>query len=292
MRVLRDFSAYLAIEKGLSKNTVSAYSSDLAKFSQYLEGRGVALDDITKEYITGFMSHMHGEGISASSMARILSSIRGLCRYLLLQGRMNNDPTENMSSPKKWQTLPKALSFREVTSLLGAHFDSDLARRDEAMIELLYSSGLRVSELVSLKLSNIDFSAGYMKITGKGSKDRIIPTHGRALDKVKRYVEELRPKLLKKKSATSDFLFLTARGKPMTRQRFWQALKEYGKKAGVELSPHSLRHSFATHLLEGGADLRSVQTMLGHSDISTTQIYTKVSIERVRKVYNKHHPRA
>ena len=293
MRVLKEFGAYLTIEKGLSRNTVTSYSADLAKFAGFLEGRGAGLDAIKKEDITAFMADMHAKGISASSASRMLSSIRGLCRYLILQGRMKEDPTENLPSPKKWQTVPKALSFREISALLAdasAKGGGGLGLRDEAMVELLYSSGLRVSELVMLKLSNVDFTAGFMKITGKGSKDRIVPAHERVLLKVRRYVEELRPKLLKDKR--SDFLFLTGRGKPMTRQRFWQTLRERGKRAGVDLSPHVLRHSFATHLIEGGADLRSVQKMLGHSDISTTQIYTKVTVERLKRVYNKNHPRA
>ena len=290
MRVLKDFGAYLAIEKGLSRNTVAAYSADLGKLALFLEGRGSGLVGFGKDDVTAFMASLHAAGISAASAARMLSSIRGLCRYLLLQGRITQDPTENMPSPKKWQTLPKALSFNEVSALLAADSQGGLGMRDEAMVELLYSSGLRVSELVSLKLSNVDFTAGFMKITGKGSKDRIIPAHERALLKVRRYVEEFRPKLLK--DGRSDYLFLTVRGKPMTRQRFWQALKACGKRAGVELSPHVLRHSFATHLIEGGADLRSVQKMLGHSDISTTQIYTKVTVERLKRVYNKNHPRA
>lgn len=290
MPVLREFSAYLAIEKGLSRNTVTAYSADLGKLALFLEGRGARLAGFGKDDVAEFMASLHAAGISAASSARMLSSIRGLCRYLLLQGRITEDPTENMPSPKKWQTVPKALSFNEVSALLAADSQGGLGMRDEAMVELLYSSGLRVSELVSLKLSNVDFTAGFMKITGKGSKDRIVPAHERALLKVRRYVEELRPKLLK--DLRSDYLFLTGLGRPMTRQRFWQALKVRGKRAGVELSPHVLRHSFATHLIEGGADLRSVQKMLGHSDISTTQIYTKVTVERLKRVYNKNHPRA
>jgi integrase/recombinase XerD len=162
--------------------------------------------------------------------------------------------------------------------------------RDAAMLELIYSSGLRVSELIALKFSDINFEAGFLRVTGKGSKERVVPTHSRALESIKRYVHDLRPGLLK--GRRSDYLFLTSRGKPMTRQRFWQTLKSYGQAAGVELSPHVLRHSFATHMLEGGADLRSLQKMLGHSDISTTQVYTKVTMERAKAVHKRHHPRA
>lgn len=287
--MLREFAAYLTIEKGLSKNTVSSYSTDLGKFSLYLDANGASLKGFSKQNVTGFIATLQDEGISEASVARMMSSIRGLSKYMLTQGRIREDPTENLTSPKKWQTVPKALSFREVSAILGAQSHGSLSVRDEAMVELLYSSGLRVTELVTMRLSSIDFTAGYMKVMGKGSKERVIPAHERALGKVRRYVEELRPLLVK---GASDYLFLTSRGKPMTRQRFWQAIKAYGKRAGVELSPHTLRHSFATHLIDGGADLRSVQKMLGHSDISTTEIYTKVTAERLKKVYNKHHPRA
>ncbi|MEJ2323245.1 MAG: tyrosine-type recombinase/integrase, partial [Nitrospirota bacterium] len=189
----------------------------------------------------------------------------------------------------KWEALPKALSVDEVRELLESGKNGRFVLRDSAMLELLYSSGLRVTELVSLKVSDVNFESGFLRVVGKGGKERVVPTSPRALRKVKEYMRELRPELLK--GRRSDYLFVTLRGRPMTRQRFWQTLKSYGALAGVELSPHTLRHSFATHMLEGGADLRSLQKMLGHSDISTTQIYTKVSMDRTKKVYSEHHPR-
>jgi integrase/recombinase XerD len=290
MKVLDGFIAFLAVEKGLSRNTAESYLADLRKFSSFLEGRGRAPESFTREDIGEFLEALRAAGMSVASICRVLSSIRGLSKYLLLQGLMEGDPSENLPTPKKWLTLPRPLSREEVGELLGSRGEARLALRDSAMLELLYSSGLRVSELVSLKLSDINFEAGFLRVIGKGSKERVIPANTRALGKVKRYMRELRPGLLKGRH--SEHLFITARGRPMTRQRFWQAIKSYGLAAGLRLSPHTLRHSFATHMLEGGADLRSLQKMLGHSDISTTQVYTKVSMDRARKVYSEHHPRA
>jgi integrase/recombinase XerD len=288
--VLEDFIAYLSVEKGLSRNTTASYSMDLAKFRKFLEERGKEPGGFSKDDIVDFMDSLRAEGLSVSSVRRVLSSIRGLSRYLLIQGLVDEDLAENIPSPKKWDTLPKALSLDDVQGLLGVEGKNPLALRDSAMIELLYSSGLRVSELVSLKVSDVNFEAGFLKVLGKGSKERVVPAHPKALQRTRRYMDELRPKLLKKRR--SDYLFITSRGRPMTRQRFWQALKAYGSLAGVRLSPHTLRHSFATHMLEGGADLRSLQKMLGHSDISTTQVYTKVTMDRARSIYDKYHPRA
>ena len=192
--------------------------------------------------------------------------------------------------PRKWERLPKALSISEVMDLLQTSLSGKTILRDSAMLELLYSSGLRVSELVRIKLGDIHFDAGFVRILGKGDKERVVPVNVRALAKVKRYMDEERPVILKKRQ--SLYLFVTKRGKPMSRQRFWQTLKAIGKQAGLEISPHTIRHCFATHLLEGGADLRSVQKMLGHSDISTTQIYTKVTTDRIKKVFKAYHPRA
>jgi integrase/recombinase XerD len=278
------------VERGLAKNTVDSYSLDLAKFARHLEEQGKGLSSFEKEDIVGLLESLRSKGMSAASLSRALSSIRGFSRYLLLRGVLHEDPAENLPTPRKWQTLPKALSQEEVRGLLGVEGRGGLALRDAAMLELLYSSGLRVSELVMLKISDVNFEAGYLKVLGKGSKERVVPTHPRALESIRRYVDGLRTKLLKGRH--SDYLFVTARGKPMTRQRFWQALKSFGRAAGLDLSPHTLRHSFATHMLEGGADLRSLQKMLGHADISTTQVYTRVTIEKARRDYAKHHPRA
>lgn len=287
---LKEFTAYLSVEKGLSKNTVDSYMNDLSKFKGFLEARGIAIEAFKKDDVVDFVEELKDAGLSAASLCRVLSSIRGLARYFLVQGVISEDPVENLQSPKKWETLPKALSLGEVRKLLKVEGRSRLALRDTAMIELMYSSGLRVSELITLRVADVNFEVGFLRVFGKGSKERIIPSHPQALERIKRYLTELRPALLKNRQ--SDCLFLTSRGKAMTRQRFWQSLRQYGALAGVELSPHVLRHSFATHMLEGGADLRSLQKMLGHSDISTTQVYTKVSMERTKKVYDKYHPRA
>ncbi len=289
MSLLKAYGAYLAVEKGLAVNTVESYNSDLGKFARFLEERGQTLSTFTKEDVIALLERMHEDGASSSSSCRALSSIRGLAIYSLREGLRQDNPTENVTSPKKWGTIPKALSMGEMRELLRAE-GGKLALRDMAMVELLYSSGLRVSELVSLRVSDLNFEAGFLRVVGKGDKERIVPAHRSALDSVLGYMRGLRPKLLK--GGSSEYLFLTTRGKPMTRQRFWQTLKAYGRAVGVELSPHTLRHSFATHMLEGGADLRSLQKMLGHSDISTTQIYTKVSIDRAVAVFKKHHPRA
>jgi integrase/recombinase XerD len=288
--MLRQYSAYLSVEKGLAPNTVESYNRDLAQFASYLELQGHSLKDFSKDEIVGYMGHLRDKGVAMSSICRMLSTVRGICKYKLQSGLTDEDPSENIPSPKKWATLPKAISFQKIKALLNAGGDNAFSLRDIAMLELLYSSGLRVSELVKMKISDLNFEAGFVRVMGKGSKERIVPAHPKALKTVRQYMDELRPRLLKNKR--SEYLFLSNRSAPMTRQRFWQTLKQLGRNAGVEITPHVLRHSFATHLLEGGADLRSVQKMLGHSDIATTQIYTKVTQARAREVFAKHHPRA
>ena len=290
MKILKEFSTYLAVEKGLASNTVESYSHDLSNLAAFMDDRGMDLTGIRKQDIVDYMDTLRDKGVAVSSVCRTMSSIRGLARYMLEQGLISEDPAENLSSPRKWASIPKALSIEDVRGLLRVKGTNSLALRDICMVELLYSSGLRVSELVGLRVLDFNLEAGYVRVMGKGSKERVIPVHQRAVESIKHYLSGLRPRLMKNR--VSDYIFVTARGKPMTRQRFWQALKEYGRAAGVELSPHTLRHSFATHMLEGGADLRSLQKMLGHSDISTTQIYTKVSVSRAKSVHAKHHPRA
>jgi len=292
VRQLSDFLTYIAVEKGFSKNTIESYSLDLRKFQNFLLSRDKGVTSFLRADIIDFIETLRDEGYSISSICRFISSIKGLCKYLIAENLIKEDPSENLQAPKKWERLPKALSISEVRSFLelNTSVDKPTNIRNYIMFELLYSSGLRVSELVSLKLEDVNLAAGFLRILGKGSKERIVPVSMRSMDKLKSYINQQRPEILKKRQ--SSYLFVTGRGKPMTRQRFWQAIKVLGKKSGIELSPHTLRHSFATHLLEGGADLRSVQKMLGHSDISTTQIYTKVTTERIKKVYTKHHPRA
>lgn len=294
MDLLNEFLSYLSAEKGLSKNTVESYRLDLRKFQGFLSSEDKGFESFSKAGIIDFIERLRDEGYSIASICRFISSIRGLCKYLIIENIIKEDPSENLQAPKKWERLPKALTMSEVKSLLesGAYpvLDDPNAIRDFVMIELLYSSGLRVSELILLKLEDINFEAGFLRVLGKGSKERIVPVNLRSIERMKKYISLQRPEILKKKR--SPYLFVTNRGKPMTRQRFWQTVKKCGRKLGIEISPHTMRHSFATHLLEGGADLRSLQKMLGHSDISTTQIYTKVTTDRMKQVYSKYHPRA
>lgn len=284
--IIKAYLDYLSAEKGLSQNTIEAYERDLRKFINFLKNR----TGFTRKDILEFIERLRSEGHNSSSIARYVSSVRSFCKYLLLEKLIDEDPSENLESPKKWLRLPKALSLPEIIKVLELQADSRYYLRDRAMLELMYACGLRVSEIISLKVEDIRFDGGFIRVRGKGSKERIVPVSERALYFVKKYMDELRPLLLKRSFASE--VFLTNRGRAMTRQRFWQALKFYGKIAGVEISPHVLRHSFATHLLEGGADLRALQKMLGHSDISTTQIYTKITSDKLKKTYLKYHPRA
>jgi integrase/recombinase XerD len=288
--LLNLFLTYLSVEKGLSRNTVNAYATDLKKYLLFVKEQGREVEKAGKSDILNFLELLRGNGQSISTVCRYISSIKALYKFLLLEKRIQDDPTENLQTPRKWERVPKALSVSDVKDLLHATFSPKTALRDSSMLELLYSSGLRVSELVSIKLGDIHFDAGFIRVLGKGSKERIVPVNQRALEKIRDYSEKERPEILKKKQ--SPYLFVTRNGSSMTRQRFWQTLKAIGKQSGAELSPHTIRHCFATHLLEGGADLRSLQKMLGHSDISTTQIYTKVTTDRIKKVYKIFHPRA
>ncbi len=294
MELPKDFLTYLSVEKGLSRNTVDSYFLDLSKFQNFLSSRDKEFVSFSRTDIIDFIESLRSEGYSISSICRFVSSIRGLCKYLIVENVIKSDPSENLQTPKRWERLPQSLSISEVRSFLKVDSPPNPFRpttiRDYIMFELLYSSGLRVSELVSLKLEDINLEAGFLRVLGKGSKERVVPVNIRAMGKVKRYINQQRPGILRKKK--SPYLFVTNRGRPMTRQRFWQTIKTLGRRIGIEVSPHTMRHSFATHLLEGGADLRSLQKMLGHSDISTTQIYTKVTTERLKKVFAKHHPRA
>ena len=290
MELLESFFTYLSVEKGLSKNTLSSYAADLKRYTLFLKQREKDIASALRSDIIDFNEALRSDSYSVPSICRYLSSIKAVYKYLLIENILDTDPSDNIHMPKKWERLPKALSISEVMELLQASFSEKTVLRDSAMLELLYSSGLRVSELVKIKLGDIHFDAGFVRIMGKGAKERVVPVNMRALEKVKRYMEKERLETLKKRQ--SPYLFVTRMGKPMSRQRFWQTLKAIGKQAGLEISPHTIRHCFATHLLEGGADLRSVQKMLGHSDISTTQIYTKVTTDRIKKVFKTYHPRA
>jgi len=290
VELLERFFTYLSVEKGLSKNTLGSYAADLKRYTLFLKEREKEITSALRSDIVDFNEGLRNAGYSITSICRYLSSIKALYKYLLIENILDNDPSGNLHMPKKWDRLPKALSLSEVMALLQTNFSGKTILRDSAMLELLYSSGLRVSELVKIKLGDIHFDAGFVRILGKGAKERVVPVNMRALKKVKKYMGEERPETLGKRQ--SPYLFVTKRAKPMSRQRFWQTLKAIGRQAGMEISPHTIRHCFATHLLEGGADLRSVQKMLGHSDISTTQIYTKVTTDRIKKVFKAYHPRA
>jgi integrase/recombinase XerD len=281
------FSRSFPSKKGFR---VNSYASDLRKYLLFLKERDGDATKAGKPDILDFIETLRGGTYAIPTVCRYMSSVKALYKFLLMENRIKDDPTENLQMPKKWERIPKALSITDVKHLLEANFTAKTALRDSSMLELLYSSGLRVSELVNIRLGDIHSEAGFIRVLGKGGKERIVPVNTRALEKIKRYLAEERPEILKKKQ--SPYLFVTRNGRPMTRQRFWQTLKAIGKQAGVEISPHTIRHCFATHLLEGGADLRSVQKMLGHSDISTTQIYTKVTTDRIKKVFKTYHPRA
>jgi integrase/recombinase XerD len=288
--VLESFLSYLAAEKGLARNTVASYACDLKGFSAFLAERGRDVASFGRDDVTAYLGRLRNGGYAASSVARFISSVKCLCRFLVIEKVIVEDPTESLQTPRQWERLPKALTVDDIMRLLETRLECRTALRDSAMLELMYASGLRVSEVVSLKVSDLNLDAGFLRVVGKGSKERVVPINSRAKSRIIEYVRDLRPALLSRRQ--SAYLFLTNRGRPMTRQRFWQALKRLGEAAGLRLTPHSLRHSFATHLLDGGADLRSLQKMLGHSDISTTQVYTKVTTDRIRKAYRQHHPRA
>ncbi|MEK7747585.1 MAG: site-specific tyrosine recombinase XerD [Nitrospirota bacterium] len=290
---LDHFLNYLSVEKGLSNNTLSAYSQDLKRFRAFLGVReSSAIGQVNKEAIASFLEVLHHSGLSPSSATRILSTIRTFFKYLLAEGVLDQDPFAHIVSPKKGFRLPVALSEQEVASLLALPKGEPPAGiRDDAMIELLYATGLRVSELISLTKDSVNMEAGYLIARGKGSKDRMVPVGDLALSKIKKYLLNSRPRL--SKGTSSETLFISQHGKGMSRQSFWKRLQTYGQLAGIsrKITPHMLRHSFATHLLLGGADLRSVQMMLGHADISTTQIYTHLERKHLKAVHKKAHPR-
>ena len=289
---LQEFLAYASVEKGLSANSIAAYRRDLTRLSEFLAGRDAYVSGASNADLRGFLDGLYEAGLSARSVARYLSSIRGLYRYLVDQGRIVEDPSANLASPGQWKTLPKYLTYDEVDQLLAAPpHETPLGSRDLAMLQLLYATGLRVSELVAVRLSDLDSKTGIVRTVGKGNKTRLVPVGRTALEAIESYVEQHRQVILK--NASSEFLFVTSLGRSMSRQAFWKLLRKYGLVAGIDkrITPHVLRHSFATHLLERGADLRSLQLMLGHADISTTQIYTHVLRSRMRKIYDSYHPR-
>jgi integrase/recombinase XerD len=282
---------HLAVERSLSKNTVLAYRQDLVRLATSLAGSGRDLTAATREDLTAAQRQLRLEGLAPRSVARALSAARGFFAYLVAERERHDDPTANLSAPKLMKRLPKVLSEEEVERLLAAPDTSEpRGQRDRAMIETMYATGLRVSELVTLTLPQLRLDGGFLVAYGKGSKERIVPVGEAAEAWLQRYLREVRPGMQKTRS---DAVFLSRLGAGMTRERFWQILQEYGRAAGIpHLSPHKLRHSFATHLLEHGADLRAVQMMLGHADIATTQIYTHIHQHRLKSLYDRFHPRA
>ncbi len=291
--ILEDFLTFLLSQKNYSLNTLSAYGNDLKDFLDFLSAKGFDVKNLDLSVVEAYLVNLRERGFNPYSIARKLSSLRRFF-YFLVEELGFEIPPLLFETPKLPFRLPKVLSLDEVNALLSApDLSTPLGIRDRCMLEVLYATGVRVSELVSLKLSNFNLDLGLLRVLGKGEKVRLVPLGEPALRYLDIYLTEIRPKLENKKS--KDFVFLNRLGSPMTRQRFWQIIKDYAKKAGIPLekiSPHVLRHSFATHLLEGGADLRSIQLMLGHSSIATTQIYTHVDVKRLREVYDKYHPRA
>lgn len=290
---IRTFLNSLRVEKGLSDNTIQAYRRDIEKFCAFAKRRDLSTRDVQRSDIVDFLASLYNSKLDSRSVARHLVTIRNFFRFALMEGYIEEDPAATVESPKFRRSLPQFLSLEEVERVLRQPDSSTVVGlRDKAMIELMYSCGLRVSELCGVRVSDLHMDEGCLRCVGKGEKERIVPVGRRALETVQMYYRQGRPKLLR--GGSSPYLFLNQRGGKMDRIAYWKALAKYGRQAGLRkhLKPHMLRHSFATHLLDRGADLRAVQMMLGHSDISTTQIYTHVVEERLKQVYKAHHPRA
>ena len=284
---------FLRLEKGLSDKTMAAYGTDLVQFGQFLDKREVfAVTDIDRGTVLSYLIQLRDRGLGARSRARHLVTLRGLFRFMTHEKIIDSDPARQIDLPKTGMQLPDVLSVADIEALIAAPDQSKPeGKRDIAMLELLYGSGLRVSELIGLEMNGINLEAGFLRVIGKGAKERVVPVGRMALSAVRAYLDDARPLLLGNRS--SVFLFVTRRGSAMTRQSFWNLTGRYGRRAGLKkrVTPHSLRHSFATHLLEGGADLRAVQMMLGHADISTTQIYTHVAQRKLLDAHKRYHPR-
>lgn len=294
--VVDGFLGHAGVERGLSRNTVEAYSLDLSGFTEYLANRRVThLDQLKREHVSGFLRSLERQGLSARSRTRALVSVRRMLLYAQAEKLLERDPMDGIESPGRSLPLPKILKPEETEALLSAvDTSTPLGMRDLAMLEVLYGAGLRVSELVGLGLSALDARAGLLRVVGKGGKERVVPLGASALEAIEAYLESARDALLGSHPDDTHALFLTRRGKPMTRQNFFALIRKLAKRAGIpsdRVSPHVLRHAFATDLLDGGADLRSIQVMLGHADLSTTQIYTHVSRSRLRDTVEERHPR-
>ncbi len=291
---IKSFGNHLAVERGLADNTVISYALDLKQFKNYCQKKGIYnASSINRITVLNYLIDLKKRGLSPATLSRKMASIKMFCRFLVEEGRLEKDPTENMESPGIKKSLPAVLNQEEVAVLLEQPRTGNTAGlRDKAMLELMYATGMRVSELLALDIQHVDCEHGFVRCTGKGSRERIVPVGSVAVKYLVEYLQRGRVKI--KNSRYEKALFLNMRGKRLTRQGFWKLLKKYARKAGIttEITPHTLRHSFATHLLENGADLRAVQEMLGHADISTTQIYTHLTSTRLLDQFQKHHPRA
>lgn len=292
--IIEEYLKFIQLEKGLSENTIGAYRRDLKKYQDYLEEEKIShIDFIDRQTIQVCLGDLHDKGASAKSIARFISTIRSFHQFALREKYAAKDPTVLIETPKYERRLPDVLEVDEVIRLLETpDMSKNNGYRDRAMLELLYATGMRVTELINLNVEDVNLIMGFVRVFGKGNKERIVPLGETIIDILETYIETVRPQLLKK--TVTDNLFLNMHGKPVSRQAIWKMIKQNGVKAEIfkTLTPHTLRHSFATHLLENGADLRAVQEMLGHADISTTQLYTHVSKSQIRKIYNQFHPRA
>jgi integrase/recombinase XerD len=308
-RVLSSFLDYLRIEKGLARLTIGAYTTDICQFTEFLEKRKRSLLVAQRIDVREFLQQLFSHQVDGRSVGRKLSALRHLYRYLLLDRKIEHDPTLDIESPRQWKVLPKALARDEMEATLAAPLtlrggeangnkeSSSLALRDRAMLEVFYAAALRVSEIVNAKVEDLKLDAGYMLVRGKGDKERVVPIGKSAQDALREYLAQARPALSARKSSAtpvsrSPLLFIARGGRKLTRQRIWQMVRAASAASGRAASPHMLRHSCATHMVENGADLRTVQTILGHADISTTQVYTHLALDRLRTVYRNHHPRA
>lgn len=292
--IIEEYLRFIQLEKGLSTNTIGAYKRDLTKYANYLDENKIThIDFVDRQTIQQCLGSLHDEGASSKSLARFVSTVRSFHQFALREKYAAKDPTILIETPKYDKKLPDVLEINEVIALLET---PDLSKnngyRDRTMLELLYATGMRVSELIHIELDDVNLIMGFVKVFGKGNKERIVPLGEAVIEYLTHYIENIRPQLLKR--TVTPVLFLNMHGKPLSRQAIWKMIKQNGIKANINktLTPHTLRHSFATHLLENGADLRAVQEMLGHSDISTTQLYTHVSKSQIRKMYNEFHPRA
>ena len=291
--MIDQYLTYLRDVRRMAGNTVESYARDLAALGAFAQSRGVEPDALDRKALDAFVRHMMSNGLAPRSVARAVACVRGFYRFVAVERKQDHSAADDLHPPRAWPALPRFLSLEEVDRLLAQpDLSNPRGLRDKALIEVLYATGLRVSELIALRAGDLNLEDGYLTCIGKGDKERMVPLGHEAVDCVRRYIRDGRPHLLKKR--TSPWLFVNARdGGPLSRVGFWKVLKEYGVRAGIPrpISPHVLRHSFATHLLERGADLRMIQVMLGHADLSTTQIYTHVLEARLRTVYDKFHPR-